>query len=88
MKIKDGFKLRSIGSEYIVTGEGLGQVDFNEIISLCVSAAWLWQQVEGTDFDAETLAILLTEHYDVDKETAQTDVAELLKQWVEVGLVA
>ena len=34
MKIKEGFKLRTIVGEHIVTGEGLSQVNFNKIISL------------------------------------------------------
>ena len=42
MKIKKGFVLRQLLGEYVVTGEGLERVNFNKIISLNATAAYLW----------------------------------------------
>lgn len=88
MKTIEGFKLRKIGKEYIITGEGLGQVNFNQMIGLNESSAMLWQEVEGKDFDADTLATLLIEHYEVDEQTAKADAKEILENWVKAQIVA
>ena len=87
MKIKDGFVLRNIGDNYMVVGEGLAQIDFNKIISLNDTAAFLWKAVQGKDFDVETLRDLLLGEYDVDETTALKDATALVEKWVAVGLV-
>lgn len=87
MKIIEGFKLRRIGKEYLITGEGLGQVDFNQMIGMNESSAYLWQQVENKDFDADTLASLLTEHYEVDEATARADAQEILQNWADARII-
>lgn len=87
MKIKEGFTLRTMCGEHIVVGEGLSQVNFNKIISLNESAAWLWEQVQGKEFGEETLAKLLLEKYDVSQELAQADSAKLLEQWKEQDII-
>ncbi len=87
MKIKDGFVLRNIGDNYMVVGEGLAQINFNKIISLNATAAFLWKAVQGKDFDAETLKGLLLGEYDVDEDTALKDAKALVEKWVAAGLV-
>ncbi len=87
MKIKDGFVLRTIGDNYMVVGEGLAQIDFNKIVSLNSTAAYLWKNVLGKDFDTQTLADLLLAEYDVDEATALKDVAALVQKWIDAGLI-
>ena len=87
MKLRNGYRLRSLGQEYILVAEGLEAVDFSRMISLNESAAFLWKEVEGKDFDDEMLTTLLTENYDISRETAQNDVAALLKSWSDAGLI-
>lgn len=87
MKIKDGFKLRTLGTEYIVTAEGEKQINFNKIISLNSSAAFLWKNIEGRDFTAADLADLLTGEYDVDRERALEDSKTIAAKWIEAGIV-
>lgn len=87
MRIKQGFKLRTVGSEFIVSGEGLGQVDFNKLISLNSSAAYLWQAIEGKDFDIQSLADLLVSRYDIPVEQALTDAADVTNSWMKAGLI-
>jgi hypothetical protein len=57
------------------------------MISMNESAAFLWKEVEEKDFDAEMLTALLTDNYDIDRETAQSDVAALLDSWSAAGLI-
>jgi Coenzyme PQQ synthesis protein D (PqqD). len=87
MRIKEGFILRTICGEHVVVGEGLAQVNYNKLISLNNSAAWLWEQVQGRDFSVEDLASLLQERYEVSAEQALADSRKLLRVWQEQNLV-
>ena len=87
MRIKEGFTLRSIVGQYVVIGEGIEQVDFNKMITMNDSAAYLWQGVEGKDFTVEDLTKLLTDKYDVAEEKAASDAAKIAAKWIEAGLV-
>ena len=88
MRILDGFVLRSMCGEHIVTGEGLARVDFSKVISLNATAAYLWEQIQDKDFTPEELVALLTARYDVDAQQARADVDKLLASWREAGLIA
>lgn len=87
MKQIEGFKLRKLVNEFIVTGEGSAQVNFNRIISLNESAAYLWRAVEGREFTVEDLTKLLLDEYEVDEATAARDARALADKWVDVGIV-
>ena len=87
MKIKDGFTLRSVCGEHIVIGEGLAQVNYNKIISLNDSAAFLWEKVQGRGFSIGDLVTLLTDEYDVSVERAQEDVIKMVTSWQQLGLI-
>ncbi len=86
MRIKEGFILRTICGENVVVGEGLAQVNFNKLLSLNASAAWLWEQVKGKDFTVEDLAALLQEKYDVSADVALADSQKLADSWKEQGV--
>lgn len=87
MKIKEGFTLRTICGEHIVIGEGLAQVNFNKMLSLNGSAAYLWEQLKGKEFTEEDAAKLLTDKYDVTHERALEDVKKLLEEWKKQDVV-
>ena len=55
--------------------------------SLNNSAAFLWKQVEGKEFDDTTLADLLVEEYGIDRELAEKDSKAIAAQWLDAGLV-
>ncbi|MBR5063934.1 MAG: PqqD family protein [Bacteroidales bacterium] len=87
MKIKDGFILRTICGEHVVVGEGLAQVNFNKMLSLNSSAAYLWESVTGKEFTVEDLTNLLTEKYDVSADKAAEDAAKVAEIWIREGVV-
>ncbi|MBP3837793.1 MAG: PqqD family protein [Prevotella sp.] len=87
MKIKKGFNLRDICGEQIIVAEGKENIDFSNIISMNETAAFLWQQVIDKTFTEETLVDILTENYEVDRKTAQNDVEELVRQWLNSGII-
>ena len=47
MKLIEGFRLRDVLGQATVIGEGTAQVNFNKLITLNSTAAFLWRQVEG-----------------------------------------
>ena len=87
MRIIEGFRLRDVMGQATVLGEGVDQVNFNKLIVLNSTAAYLWREVEGKDFDAATLAELLIKEYGIDNELAHKDAEAILSQWIEIGLV-
>ena len=87
MKFIEGFKLRPLGREFIVVGEGLAQVNFNKMISLNDTAAYLWETLHGKEFTVEDMVKALLEKYEVTEEMARTDSAKLAEDWVNAGLV-
>lgn len=86
MKIKEGFILREMCGENIVTAEGIENINFNKLISLNSSAAYLWENLIGKDFCVEDMAALLVEQYDIDMELALKDSESLSKAWMEAGV--
>jgi uncharacterized protein YfdQ (DUF2303 family) len=86
MRIKKEFRLHQIGDEYIVIKDGNSHVDFTEVISLNPTAAYLWKEVEGKEFTKAALADRLTDYYEVDRNTAVSDVDKLVSQWLEAGI--
>lgn len=87
MRIVEGFRLRDVMGQATIIGEGVDQVNFNKLITLNSTAAFLWKEVEGKDFDATTLAELLIKEYGIDEALAQKDAAAILEKWVEIELV-
>ncbi len=86
MKTVEGFTLRTLAKEYIITAEKVTNINFNKLISLNESAAYLWESVQGKEFDADTLADLLVERYEVDRETAFKDSEAIILKWKEAGI--
>ena len=87
MNIVEGFRLRDVMGQATVIGEGVNQVNFNKLITLNASAAFLWRQVEGKEFDVETLKDLLVSEYGLDAQRAEKDAEAIANKWVEAGIV-
>lgn len=87
MKIKEGFKLRPLGREFIVVGEGIAQVNFNKMISLNGTAAFLWKELAGKEFTVEDITKLLCGNYEVEEAVAAADAATLVENWRKAELL-
>lgn len=86
MKTKEGFVLREMCGENIITGEGLEHINFNKLISLNSTAAFLWKAVSGQEFTVESMAQMLVDEYGIDMELALKDSASLCQAWVDAGI--
>ena len=88
MKIAEGFKLRPLGREFVVMAENMRQMNFNKMIALNSTAAFLWQNVSGKEFTVQDLSDLLVGEYEVDRETADRDSETIAQKWIEAGIVS
>jgi hypothetical protein len=87
MKTKKGFRLRELGGDYILIAESEKLVNFNNIITFNETAAYLWQQLQGREFDVETLTQLLLAEYEVTEDIAREDAQATLDDWKEIGII-
>lgn len=88
MKIRNGFSLRPLGNEFILLAESVELVDFNKMLTLNESAAYLYNHVVGKEFDEAELVRLLLEEYEVSEELATADVKKLVESWQSAGILA
>lgn len=85
---KNNFELRTVCNESVLIAQGVENLDFGKIISLNETAAYLWERLAEEPFDAEKMAELLTQEYEVDKSRALEDSQTLLAQWSENKIVS
>ena len=76
-KVKDGFIVRRIGNQIMAVPVGRQTTDIHGVIALSESGELLWNAlVSGANIEA--LADILTENYDVDRDTAKADTERFL----------
>lgn len=84
MKIKNNFLLRNVADSWVVMPIGQEMLDFNGVIKLNETGAFLWKKLEaGADLDA--LARALTEEYGISFEEAKADAEEYLGKLMKAG---
>ena len=88
-----GFKLRKLGNEYILVGESLELINYNKMITLNETAAFLWKEAEDAsashgEFTASDLCKALCREYEVAPDRALTDVEATIASWLDAGVVA
>ena len=92
MRTIEGFRLRKLGNEYILVGESMALINFNKMITLNETAAFLWEKAaeftaSNGSFDASDLCKALCAEYDVAPEQAMTDVTATISSWKEAGVI-
>jgi hypothetical protein len=87
MTIKKDYVLKTIGDELIIVPVKDEAVRFNGIITVNKTAAFLFQLLQEEDLSVSELTHLVTEKYDIKKETAQKDVEAFIKKCKKNGLL-
>lgn len=87
MRIKSGFVIREICGEKVISGEGSDYVNFNKLIRLNDSAAYLLESVGQSEFTEESLADLLCVKYEVSPDVALSDVKAMCSKLKENGVI-
>lgn len=86
MKIKDGYILREVAGSFIVVAVGDAVKEFNGVVNLNGTGAFLWKILEKGATQDELLKQLL-EEYDVDEKTAKEDIQIFVNKLQEAKLV-
>ena len=86
MKTKKGFVLHTVCGEHVVIAEGRENIDFNNIISMNETAAYIWENVTGGEFTIDDMIEVLQQEYEVDDETAKKDCEALAARWIQAGI--
>lgn len=73
MKIKKEYKVREMAGEHVVIVQGRYGTDMTKLISFNASSLYLWNELQGREFDVDTVVSLLTARYNVDEPTARRD---------------
>lgn len=76
-KLKNGFIIRKIGGQIMAVPTGKMTSEIHGMISLSESGELLWNSLEK-GADIETLADILCEAYEVERETALADAGKFV----------
>lgn len=77
MKIEQSFILRKIAGDYVIIPTGKTALSFNGMITVNEQGAFLWQKLRDGISEEQLVDATLAE-YEIDRQTAQTDVQEFL----------
>lgn len=86
MKISKEFAMREIAGNYIVIPVGEKTVNFNAMITLNETGAFLWKQLEEEKNKQELLDLML-EEYEVDNKTAESDIEKFVEKLEAAGIL-
>ena len=84
MKIKEGFMLRNVADNYVVVPMGKEAADFNGMITLNETGAFMWKCLEK-GCTKEELVEKVLEEYEAEKEQVLQSVERFVKEIEENG---
>ena len=88
MKLNGTFVTRDIAGEIVIVPVGETALKYNGMITTTSTGAAIWEKLEkGVESKDELLEMLL-DRFDVDRETAENDLEEFLKQLREADFIA
>lgn len=86
LRIRDGFMLREIADTFIVIPIGEKTVEFNGLMTLSESGAFLWNNLKN-DVSENTLLLAILGEYTVDEATAKEDINNFISALISKGLI-
>lgn len=86
MQIREGLVLRRIADLDVVIPIGNNIADFNGIISLNETAAFLWKRLTLKE-ELPHIMEALIEEYDVNPEIARKDIEQFIEQLTQANIV-
>ena len=79
--------MNSVCGEKFLMAEGVDNIDFNQIITLNETAAFLWEAMGEGEFSVEELVEKLTAEYDISADEAKAHIETLISDLVKAGVV-
>ncbi len=86
MMIQGSYVMRDVAGSHVVVPVGESVVDFNGLITLNDTGAFLWSQLQQ-EVERDVLIARMTEEYDVTPEQAATDVDAFIKKLQDNGFL-
>lgn len=77
---------RNIADEIILVPAGQTAEDFNGMITVTESGAFIWDHIEEAS-DFNHLVELILEEYEIDRATAAQDASAFLMQMLQAGMI-
>lgn len=87
MHFKSSFELRDICGEKVLIANGVENIDFGALVHLNSTAADIFTHFAGQEFSLDDAIRYVVNEYDIDSETAETDIKKLIKSLTEVGII-
>ncbi len=87
MKFRKEYKVRSIAGENVVIMQGKLGSDVTRVIALNDTSLFLWNELQGVEFDLQRVVALLLENYNVDEPTATKDAEAWIAKLNECNLL-
>ena len=86
MNLNKDFILRNIAGESILVATGSATQDFNGMITLNEVATFILENIDECETE-EVLVGKVLEEFEIDEETARSDVREFLDQAIKFGII-
>lgn len=86
MKIKEGFLLRKLGSEYVAVAMGSARKSFNGLIRMNDTGRFLWECLKEEQTETGLVDALRRE-YEVSETEAASDVTAFVSRLKKAGIL-
>lgn len=86
MKVKEGYVLKKVLDDYVAVPFGKAAVDFDGMITMNGTGAFLWEQLQQ-EVTEKDLTKALLEKYEVTEEHAAASVRDFLKKLEKEGFL-
>ncbi|MDV2446941.1 hypothetical protein ATE49_13775 [Elizabethkingia miricola] len=87
MKLREDLMLRHLGDEYVIIDPEQDMVDMSKVYTLNETAAFLWKELQGKEFNVETVTEVLLNYYNVEYVVAEKDAQRLVHDFEKQGLL-
>ena len=86
MKRKDCYVLRKVAGKYVIMPTGEESFQFNGMISINETGALLWEKL-AEDVTEEELVSAICSEYNIDEQTAVSDVRDFINEVKNSNLI-
>ena len=87
MKLRGDLQLRKLGEDHILVYPGQDQLDASKVYSFNETAVQIWLELQGKEFNVESVTAVLLDNYEVEESEAERDAANLVIQFEKQGFL-
>lgn len=87
MRISKDYIVREIAGEYIIVPTGREALNFQGLITVNETGAFLWNLLQEESMTEDSLTDALCESYEIERTMAEQDIKEFLRYVEQRGLL-